>query len=195
MNEFALIAIDPGVTCGWAKFIMDKHAFSRPHNKILSNIKLWDCGEFTGSEQEVLGQAVTLIDRTCNEFGFLRMHVMSEDFDLVQTIGSKENLLSPVRQNAVLAWECQKRGIILRYQRRNERTSVTKKRLKLWGFEGGFKRNEFAAMQHGMKYLRSLKSQSKQRPWKLDTKDVIGGDGYDCACHENIHYQCDLIHP
>lgn len=191
-NLFQLIAYDPGGTVGFFHAIVDFHAFTRPENKLLSNILYWNSGEFSGDETQQEDQLTRLIKR----FHFIngrriRTHVLGEAFDLVQTIGG-DDLLSPVRINAVIKWECIKLGVPFSLQRRHLRTKVTRERLHLWGFNEQWKKDEFAATQHGMYYLRTLKQQSLSRPWKLESDSATNAI-WDCACKKGK--RCDLTHP
>lgn len=194
-NQYHLVTIDPGGTVGWAHFIFDFRAFSRPEHRLLRWLHFWDCGEFTGQEHDTIEQCLTLIQSA--RFGkgpfVSKTDVVGEDFDLVQTIGGK-NLLSPVRINAVLDWECPRRfGIAYKYQSRQLRTNVTKERLQMWGFGSRLRRNEFAAMQHAIVYLRRLKQQSRNNnPWKLEDTQTTNAD-WDCACEDGN--PCDIRHP
>lgn len=192
-NEYHLVAFDPGGTIGWAHFIVSVKAFSRPEHKVLRYIKSWNCGEFTGQETEQLQAASALIYRAHFDpppFNTIT-HVVSEDFELTQLIGGR-NLLSPVRINAVLDWECRKHGLELNLQARQMRTAVTKERLKLFGFQGSFRKDEFSAMQHAVTWIRRVKQKSRERPWKLS--DRVSANAYwDCACRRRK--QCDLMHP
>ncbi len=191
-NYHHLITFDPGAAAtGWTHFMIDRRAFSRPEHKLLRWLFSWDCGEFTGTEHGQLKSAAALIDDALRSVSYLSLDVLSEDFDLTQLIGGK-NLISPVRINAVLDWECAKRGIKLELQARQMRTGVTRERLKLYGFEGKFRKDEFAAMQHAITKLRLMKQLSKQRPWKLSDGGALNAY-YDCACHRRK--KCDLIHP
>lgn len=192
-NEYNLLAFDGGVTRGWFWAGVDYRAFSRPEHKLLRWLTFWDCGEFTGTEAEVMRASVRLMDRALERASYLSVDVISEDFDLVQLAGDKYNLLSPVRQNAITEWECGKRGIHHELQARQLRIKVTRERLKAWGFEGRFRRNEFAATQHGIVWLRRLKQRSISRPWKL-SDSVRLNSHWDCSCSEggNSH---DLVHP
>jgi hypothetical protein len=201
-NEYHLVVFDPGGTIGWAHFVIDCKAFSRPEHKVLRWLKSWDCGEFSGTEDEQLRAAVALIHQAKFEpmpFN-TRTDGLSEDFDLVQTIGGKE-LLSPVRINAVLDWECRKRGIQLELHNRNQRTQITAERLHLFGFDppgrkrwspNGKGKDAFAAMQHGVVKLRRVKEQSRSRPWKLSDR-TSSNALWDCACERGK--RCDLTHP
>lgn len=175
-NEFLLIDFDPGgAAMGWAMFSVDVRAFAKPRAYVMQYLNWWDCGELRGTERQILSGAIRLIDwlivRTKRNNRIVpptpALHIRSEDFDLTQTIGSSENLLSPVRQNAVLTWECEGRGVPIVLQPRNQRTSITRKRLKLYGFEGSFRKDEFAAMQHGVVHLKSIKRQSISFPWTV----------------------------
>lgn len=178
-NEFLLLDFDPGGRAmGWFMVSVNVRAFATPEAKVLRYLNFWDCGELSGTETEILNGAMRLIDwciiRTKRNNRVVPpcppLHIRTEDFDLTQTIGSSENLLSPVRQNAVLRWELEKRGMTLGYQNRNERMSITRDRLKLYGFEGSFRKDEFAAMQHGVVHLKSLKRQSISFPWQVQKK-------------------------
>lgn len=200
-NEYHLTSFDTGGTIGWAHFVIDYRAFSRPDAKVLRWLKSWDCGEFTGQEHEQIGAAVKLIHQS--RFGPMpftsRTDVMSEDFALAQTIGGKE-LVSPIRINAVLDWECRKLGLTLELQDRAQRVQITPDRLELFGFEPPRKRwspngpgkDAFAAMQHGVVKLRRIKEVSRSRPWKLSDR-TSSNAMWDCACEEGR--RCDLTHP
>lgn len=213
-NEYHLVTFDPGGTIGWAHFILDCRAFSRPEHKILRFLKTWDCGEFTGQENEQVGEASRLIWRakygdmpynTTTDVvsaGLSKADFVSEDFELTQMIGG-DNLLSPVRINAKLNWECYRWGLDLQLQRRSMRTGVTPERLKLFGFDSPMNRggrwtktgkgkDAFAAMQHGIVWLRRTKEKSKSRPWKLGDKQTANAR-WDCACARGR--RCNLAHP
>lgn len=209
INEYHLTWFDGGVTTGWADLIVDFRAFSRPEAKVLRWVKHWDCGEFSGTENNVLRQASAHVSDKLSVRGgnvsFLQYDVGGEDFDLVQTMGDKKNILSPVRFNAVMDWECSKHGIIYQYQARQMRTSVTPQRLKLFGFNSPYNKrgtwstsgegkDAFAAMQHAVTWLRNLKIRARERPWKL--MDATSFNAYwDCACARDKRAKCDLVHP
>lgn len=205
-NMFQLVAFDPGGTIGWAHFTVHFRAFSRPENKVLRYVESWDCGEFSGTEREQIRDAIGLCYRA--RFEPLpytsKMDVVTEDFDLVQTIGGKE-LVSPLRINAVLDYELitQCGGLQLHYQKRQARTQITPERLRAFGFEGrwgtsGRGKDSFAAMQHAVTWLRRLKAEADRRPWKLES-DSHTNAYWDCSCSRgskrrmsHIH---DLVHP
>lgn len=198
-NEYHLVFFDPGGTTGWAHFVVDCHAFSRPEAKVMRWLKFWNCGEFTGPELDQCQSAVDLIKSArVGPMPFMsktnvgsRIDIGSEDFELTQMVGG-QNLLSPVRINAVLAWECSKLGLTLKLHKRHLRTSVTRERLKAFGFEGKFRKDEFAAMQHGVTWLRRVKEQSRRVPWKLS--DGVSSNAYwDCRCTRGR--RCDISHP
>lgn len=212
-NEYHLVAFDPGGTIGWAHLTLSMRAFSRPEHRALKFVKAWECGEFTGSEHEQLTAARNLIYRArfgtmpftsttdVVSTGYARTDIISEDFELTQTIGGK-NLLGPVRINAVLDWECHKLALKLNLQRRSMRTNVTPERLQLFGFDSPMNRNgrwtttsqgkdAFAAMQHAIVWLRRTKTLTQSKPWKLNdgqTNNAL----WDCACEKGKH--CDLVH-
>jgi hypothetical protein len=190
-NEYHLCAFDPGGGVGWAHLVLDAEAFSRPENKALMFLKSWDSGTFSGTQDEQVQAACDLIWRA--HFGKeynSRVDVVSEDFDLVQLIGGKE-LLSPVRINAILDWECRKHGLHVQLQNRSIRMRQTKERIQQFGFSGRrFGKDEFAAMQHAVLKLRTVKARSKMFPWKLHDPQL--GYYWDCACTDGGH--CDLHH-
>lgn len=208
-NEYHLVAFDPGGTIGWAHLALDVRAFSRPEHKALDCVVNWKCGEFSGSEHEQLTTATKLMRYA--RFGAMpyvnptdvvsRTDVISEDFELMQTIGG-DNLLSPVRCNAVLAWEANKLAIKLELQRRSMRTNVTPERLTRAGFDSPMNRggrwtktgrgkDAFAAMQHAIVWIRRVKTKSLSKPWKLSDGQTANAY-WDCACERGR--RCDLVH-
>lgn len=194
-NEYHVVAFDPGGRIGWAYFIIDLHAFSRPENKILANVEYWNSGYFDGSEAEQEERASKLIRRGIGHGSPLerfnqRSDIVSEDFELTQLIGGKD-LLSPVRVNAVLEWETRRVGGRFNLQKRQLRTGVTKERLKLWGFTGRSQKDEFAAVQHAITWLRRLKAKANIDPWKL-SDSMHTNAVWDCACSREK--RCDLNH-
>jgi len=192
-NQYTVLAFDPGGTTGWAHLQINAKAFSRPEAKVLRWLELWDCGELSGPEHDQMTQAAS---KLWNVHGPLPYNcivdVISEDFELTQLIGSSENLLSPVRFNAVLKWQCLNQGLPFTLQRRSARTATTKERLRLFGFEGTFRKDEFSAMQHAIAWLRKIKEQSKAKPWKL-ADNQAHNTHWDCACAKGK--RCNLIHP
>lgn len=217
-NEFHSVTIDPGGTIGWTHFVVDCKAFSRPEHKILANVLSWNCGEFTGQEYEAVNRAVNLISQVhyrgvekasekAGEFNNARTEILTEAFELTQLIGG-ENLLSPVRINAVLEWECRKQGLPLVFQDRAMRTNVTPERLRLFGFESPFRKNgewsktgrgkdAFAAMQHQIVRLRRIKQMSLRVPWKL-SDGIVHNALWDCSCahiKRGRKLKHDLTHP
>lgn len=200
-NQFHLVTFDTGGVTGWAASVVDIHAFSRPEHRIRPNMLRWDCGEFTGPEEEQLDRINGLIHRAHFTNGLnYRTDIVSEDFELKQTIGG-ENLLSPVRMNAVIAWICYKQGLKLHLQKRQMRVNITPERLRLFGFEGrwtktGKGKDAFAAMQHHIVWLRRLKQKSLEVPWKL-SDGIVHNARWDCSCARirNGKIKHDLIHP
>lgn len=212
-DEYHLVAFDPGGTIGWAHLVFNCRAFSRPEHKAIAFLKSWDCGEFTGSEHEQLREAAQLIHvarfgtmpyvspTAVVSTGYARTDIISEDFELTQMVGGA-NLLSPVRINAVLAWECDKLALKLELQRRSMRTNVTPARLQLAGFDSPFRQNgvwsksgrgkdAFAAMQHAIVWSKRVKTESMRRPWKLSDGQTTNAY-WDCACRRGR--RCDLTH-
>lgn len=208
LNQYHVIAFDPGGVTGWCHLVLSVQAFSRPEHKVLANLLSWDAGEFTGQEAEILGSAVGLINawRHPGEFN-PRLDVIGEGFQLTQLVGGPE-LLSPVRINAVLDWECRKLGLQYKIQDRSMRTNQTKERVSEMGFVSPFSRrgtwtttgrgkDMFAAVQHAVTWIRRLKKESISRPWKL-SDGVSSNAFWDCRCEEmrsGRRMKCDLTHP
>ena len=197
-NEFHLVWFDPGsAATGWTHFVIDVHAFSRPEHKLLPNIISWNCGEFTGPENQQLQMAWKLI--TTRHLGPFRneWRIGTEDFQLMQNFGGKD-LLSPVRINAALDYICFTQGLRLYYQNRALRTQTTKEKLRIYGFQGKFRKDEFAAMQHSIIQLKRIKAESKGHPWKL-SDGIVSNAFYDCLCAKTSQHQRkirhDLSHP
>ncbi len=170
-GQYHVVAFDPGGVMGWAAFSLSKLAFVDRDATLLEHLHWWDTGEFEGEERSILRQAVELCRKA--KYGSMPFNadtdVVSEDFDLVQTVGGKE-LLSPVRQNAVLDWALKEMGIPFHLQNRSMRTNVTTERLKRWGFKAAGKDSK-AALQHGIVYLRRRKQESILRPWKITEEE------------------------
>lgn len=201
---YHILWFDPGSAgTGWAHIVLDQHAYSRPDNKVLANVLTWDCGTYRGNDVEQYTHAVGQM-KAIYHYGTLipRMDVGSEDFDLVQTVGGKDNLLSPVRFNAVMGWELAHFGKQLILQNRTMRTQQTPERLNAFGFTGRWSKtssgkDEFAAMQHAVTWMRRLKEKANDLPWKL-SDGVSTNARWDCACEETRgtkRRKCDLSHP
>jgi hypothetical protein len=168
-NLFQVVAFDPGGIIGWAHFVIHKRAFINPKNNWHDYVLGWRTGEFKGTEYEQIEQAIERVHAA--RFGkppFVSdTHVVSEDFDLVQTIGGKD-LLSPVRINAALDYACRKfYALEVQLQSRTMRTNQTKERLHNWGFWPCKGKDSFAAMQHAVTWIRRTKLKANERPWKL----------------------------
>ena len=158
-EEVHFVAFDPGGTTGWAHFIVHADAFATPDTTILDHIEYWNCGEFQGSLHERAALACGLIQQTRSRSERTQptpraVYVVSESFDLTQRMGGAE-LLEPIQLNAIIGYFCATQGFHFTEQARQLRRSVTKERLALWGFQGPFRKDEFAAMQHALRYIRS----------------------------------------
>lgn len=197
-NEFHLFTVDGGGKTGWAHFVVDTRAFSRPENKVMRWLIGYEHGEVAGDEYDQIRKLFARIRGVMIAYPSMgvspmMVKVVAEDFDLVQTHGDKENLLSPVRINATLAYLCRERAIKFAVQSRALRVKVTRERLRAFGFEGSYKKDEFAAMQHGVTHLRLLKRESLSNPWKLSDGTVLNAY-WDCVCADGKRGH-DLDHP
>lgn len=203
---YHILWFDPGSAgSGWAHIVLDQRAYSRPDNRVLANVITWDCGTYRGTDFEQYTYAVGLM-QSIYRFGSLvpRMDIGSEDFDLVQTVGHKDNLLSPVRFNAVLAWEASRFGKQLILQNRSMRVQQTGDRLNAFGFTGHWSKtskgkDEFAAMQHAVTWMRNQKQKANDLPWKL-SDGISTNARWDCTCENQKgtrakRAKCDLSHP
>lgn len=190
LNEYNLIAFDPGGRTGWAWWRIHYRAFSRPEHKVLANVMHHASGEYGGTEHDNVNQCLGLIDKAREGRYRSRMHVVSEGFQLTQIKGGK-NLLIPERINTLLEWELSKRGMTLTIQGRAERTGVTHDKLKAMGYKKRYPKDEFAAMQHGVTWLFKEKEKSKRWPWKFDGPYQSNVE-WDCACEDGK--PCDLRH-
>lgn len=200
-DTLSILWFDPGGITGWAHLCLDVRAFSRPSNKALKFLRYWECGEFEGDEHTICRSAIDLVWNT--KFGGGRTSpvvVGSEQFDLVQTLGGNE-LLSPVRINAVIDYGVAAYGVRMEYQQRGERLQQTAQRLEAFGFEGwpngrwtttGRGKDAFAAMQHAVTKLRRMKAYSKKAPMRLSRGENPNGR-WDCACDSGR--PCDIRHP
>lgn len=163
--HYWVTAFDPGgAGTGWASFVIDMRAFANPEEKVLNWVTWWDSGCFKGPEHLQIANAVKqfeVLQGIKKKNG--RAQVITEDFELTQTIGGK-NLLSPVRINAVLEWEARHHNLSFIYQKRQLRTSISRQRLTIWGYEKRWQKDEFAAMQHMFTWLRRLKRRANERP-------------------------------
>lgn len=168
-NEFHVVAFDPGGVIGWCHLAVDFRAFLTARAKILAHLIEFTTGEFDGTEHDNIREAVALVRKA--RYGEMpyhsKTHVVTENFELTQTVGG-HNLLSPVRINAVLEWEVARvGGVQFVYQDRQLRTGVTRDRVKAAGLHYVGK-DSFAAVQHGVTYVRRIKQQANRRPWKLE---------------------------
>lgn len=169
-TQLHVIWFDPGGITGWAYSVVSSKAFSHPREKVLKNLLEWRTGEFEGTEHEQVTQALDLIRR--NRYGPNNnlltglFEIGTEDFELTQLIGGKE-LLIPVRLNAVLDYQIQTLfQLKLFYQNRSMRTGVTRPRMKLWKLPRPKGKDEFAAAQHNLTYLKRVKIRADEITWK-----------------------------
>lgn len=154
---------------GWSEFVVNARAFGNPHERVLTNLLEWRCGEFEGTEHEKVTQALDLIRKS--RYGatdnLLKSHyeIVSEDFELTQLIGGKD-LLIPVRLNAILGYQLQTLfQLPLNMQNRQMRTGVTKERAKLWKIWPVKGKDAWAAVQHGLTYLKRVKVKADEISW------------------------------
>lgn len=155
---------------------VEKVAFRKRDEFVLSHVVDWDTGEFEGTRHDQIRQSVDLVRKVYySEKPHTFLDCVAEDFEFMQTLGGND-LLLPVEFNAVLAWELERNfNLSLQKQKRGLRTNVTADRLVSWGFdpklskrwsEHGRGKDSFAATQHAVAYLRRVKEQAKRRPWK-----------------------------
>lgn len=161
---YNLVMFDPGGVTGWAAFQIHLKAFMERDATVLDNIKWWSTGELDEKEHWQITSAANLVQKALyNEDPFSITEAVAEDFELMQTVGGND-LLIPVRFNAVLEWELSRRfGMKLQTQKRTLRTGVTRDRLRRMGLHWKGK-DSFAAMQHAITWLRREKDISRRNP-------------------------------
>ncbi len=193
MAYYHLTALDPGGRTGWVHFVVDFRAFSRPENKVLRWLTEWESGEVFGSQRIQVRQIVALMNViiVLPSPPHSKYDVVSEDFIATQTVGGR-SLLIPAELNAQFAHECDIHGIPFHLQLPSMRVNMTKARVRQCGFTQRFGKDEFAAIQHGLVWLRRIKAASITQPWQLPSKDPPG-EYWDCACANRK--PCDLLHP
>lgn len=164
-SNYTCVAFDPGGTTGWAVFTIYPDAMKDPEYKILHNVVSWNCGQFTGSENQQLDEMLDL----CAAWD--EADIVSEDFILRQYRKDRE-LLTPVRLNAGLEY-----GLWLAADRKAElvrpiylqqpslaKSTMTDPRLKEAGYLEPTAGTPHArdAVRHALTFLRRRKAANAQ---------------------------------
>jgi hypothetical protein len=149
---FTVIAIDPGVTTGWALFAIDKKAMADPSQKLLSHVMCWRAENLEGDEN---AQASTLLSLLRSRPS---AHVVVEDFTLRKFTRDRE-LLSPVRIAAKLDYGMYlERREIAWQQPSLAMSTLTDERLKGIGLWDRLSAHQRDAIRHALTYLRRARS-------------------------------------
>lgn len=150
MDDYQLLAFDPGGRTGWAVFCIAGEAMHHPEYLIMANIQYWNAGEFWGPLDEQVDQMVEL----ANEWD--DAEIVNEDFVLKQFLPARE-VLDPVRINAAFQHAIRPRTVnyIMPAQGVGQ---VTDERLKLMGLYHHHllvgKKDARQAVQTGLAYAR-----------------------------------------
>lgn len=161
---YNITMFDPGGVTGWTWMMIDFRAFMNRDASVMDHVYHWDTGEYDGKREWQITSAANLVQYARYwEDPFSIVDIVSEDFELMQTVGGND-LLLPVEWNAVMEWECSRRfGLPLQKQKRSLRTQWTKDRVKRLGFSWTGK-DSFASMQHTIAWLKRQKEISKRNP-------------------------------
>jgi hypothetical protein len=93
----SVVAIDPGGTSGWTVMSVHPDALDHDGFNVLDNVEWYEFGEFVGSEDRQVCEALELVD------AWPDAAVVIEDFRLRQ-FRADDDLLSPVRVGQSLGW-------------------------------------------------------------------------------------------
>ncbi len=147
-----VIAYDPGGVTGWALFSVHPDALIEPDINILPNVLHFSCGQFIGSEREIVDQMLGLAREWAGAASVL------EDFILRVNTMSRD-ALSPVRISAAFNYSLGPAGRTYLQQPALAKTTMTDERLKLAGyFERTVGRPHARdAVRHGLTFLRRMK--------------------------------------
>jgi hypothetical protein len=150
--HFTVIAIDPGVTTGWAMFVVKKFAMLDPNYKIMDNVVCWRGEDLDGDENEQVRTLLRLIRSRP------QAHVVIEDFTLRKFTRDRE-LLAPVRIGAKIEY-----GMFVDRRKVNwqqpalAKTTLTDERLKALGLWAQMSPHTRDSIRHALTYLRRVKS-------------------------------------
>ena len=155
-----VIWFDPGGVSGWCVFSIHPEALVDPQCLLLQNVTHFACGQFVGTEFDMVDQMLELCDI------WPGAAVGTEQFKL-RKFSQDDNLLVLVRLNAALAYEL-RRHRERRLWRQSPSlafTTVNESRLKAWGYWEPTigQKDARAAVQHGLTFLKRLKTQPKLR--------------------------------
>lgn len=119
-----LVWFDPGGTTGWSLFVVHPAALFEADVRVLDNVQYWECGQFSGSENEIMDEMLDLCAAWPNAA------IGTEDFTLGR-FSMDRSLLSPVRLNAALEYQLWSDKRQLWYQSANDAVrTVSDERLR-----------------------------------------------------------------
>lgn len=149
-----VVSFDPGGVTGWTVISVHPDAVRSPKYKILDNITHYSCGQFTGTEFDMVDQMLALC-----EF-WKGAAKVSERFILLQQ-NSSEALLSPVRINAAFRYELGRTVPLYLQTPALAKTTITDQRLRDMGYAERSVGKEHArdATRHNFTFWRRLKTQ------------------------------------
>lgn len=106
VDDYTILAYDPGGTTGWAAMGIHKLAMRRPDYLIVPNINWWSAGELVGPEGKQAAAMAEAATAWCSA------HIVVEDF-ILQKFSPARELLAPVRVTARFEQAIGSRHIIL----------------------------------------------------------------------------------
>lgn len=144
---------DPGGSTGWTVISVHPLAISSPDYKVMENITHYACGQFLGSEFDMVDAMAAL----CRSWPGAAYG--TEDFILLQQ-NTSATLLAPVRLNAALRYEMGRKVRIHNQNAALAKTTMTDARLKDMGYLDQTIGQPHArdATRHAFTFLRRLKS-------------------------------------
>lgn len=150
MDPYSVVAFDPGGDTGWTVFSIYGEAMWDEEYLITANIIHWEAGEFVGSLDDQVDEAVELVN------AWEDADIVSEDFILGQFLPGRE-VLDPVRVNAKLEYAIRPRYVHLQSPAL-AKTTITDDRLRdmgLWQDERLVgKKDARSAVRHALTFAR-----------------------------------------
>jgi hypothetical protein len=149
-----VVWFDPGGVTGWAVFSVHPDAVSKPKLRIMENITHFSCGQFVGSEFDMVDAMKALCDSWPGAV------IGTEKFILLSPNAS-DALLSPVRINAALRYTLGRKIPVHQQSAALAKTTMTDPRLDEIGYLERTVGRPHArdAVRHNLTFWRRVKTQ------------------------------------